>query len=238
MSTSKLSAGGGLAAIRYVLERGREVGLLKLYRRLRSRNACKTCALGMGGVKGGMVNEAGHEVCKKSVQAQVGDMAGVIGEEYLRATPIAAMESMTSGQLEKLGRVAFPIVAEGGDTHFRRIGWEEAYARAAAAFRAAAPEEVFFYSSGRSSNEAAFLLQIVARSFGTSNVHNCSYYCHQASGVALSQVYGSGTASIVLDDLAQADLALIAGANPASNHPRLITQLVNLRERGGEGDHH
>ncbi|NUN98108.1 MAG: molybdopterin-dependent oxidoreductase, partial [Candidatus Omnitrophica bacterium] len=66
------------------------------------------------------------------------------------------------------------------------------------------------------------------------NIHNCSYYCHQASGVALSKIYGSGTSSIVLDDLAKADLALVAGSNPASNHPRLITQLVNLRRRGGK----
>ena len=69
-------------------------------------------------------------------------------------------------------------------------------------------------------------MQLVARAYGTANVHNCSFYCHQASGVALGQVYGSGTASITLDDLAEADLALVAGANPASNHPRLITQLV------------
>ncbi len=236
MSNSRVSAGGGLAAIRYVFQRGRDVGLLKLYRRMRSRNACKTCALGMGGMKGGMVNEAGHfpEFCKKSVQAQAGDMEGVVSEGFLRATPIAAMESMTPAQLEKAGRVAFPMIAETGDTHFRRISWQDAYDRAAAAFRDAPPDEVFFYSSGRSSNEAAFLLQIVARSFGTRNIHNCSYYCHQASGVALGKVYGSGTSSIVLDDLAQADLALVIGANPASNHPRLITQLVNLRARGGK----
>src|SRR5262249_38848802 len=93
--------------------------------------------------------------------------------------------------------------------------------------------QVFFYSSGRSSNEAAFLMQLVARAYGTSNIHNCSYYCHAASGVALDQVYGSGTASVVLDDLAACDLALVAGSNPGSNHPRLITHLIDLRRRGG-----
>lgn len=237
MAKPRVSAGGGLPAMLYVLRKGREAGgILKLYKRLRSKNACKTCALGMGGQQGGMTNERGHfpEVCKKSVQAQAGDMGGVITEEFLRRTPIAAFELMTSGELEKLGRIAFPIICESGDSHFRRITWDEALDRAAQAFRAARPEETFFYSSGRASNEAAFLLQLVGRAYGTANINNCSYYCHSASGVALGQVYGSGTSSLVLDDLEKSDLALIAGANPASNHPRLISMLVRLRRRGGK----
>ena len=237
MATPRVGAGGGLAAVAYVLRRGREVGgLLPLYRRLRSRNACKTCALGMGGQQGGMVNEAGHfpEVCKKSVQAQAGDMAGPIAARWFATTPIAAMERLGSADLERLGRLAFPVMAEEGDTHFRPVSWVEALDRAGAALRAAPPEEVFFYASGRASNEAAFLMQLVARAYGTANIHNCSFYCHNASSVALGHVYGSGTASIALGDLARADLALVAGANPASNHPRLISQLVSLRRRGGK----
>ena len=231
-----LRAGGGLAAVRYVFRKGREAGgVVSLYRRLRSRNACKTCGLGMGGQAGGMVNEAGHfpEVCKKSVQAQAGDMMPPIGEDVFRRTSIAELETLTSAECERLGRLAFPIIAEPGATHFRRIGWDEAFDRAAAALRAAPPEEAFFYSSGRSSNEAAFLMQLVARAWGTANIHNCSFYCHNASSVALTDVYGSGTASVGLDDLAEADLVLVAGANPASNHPRLIAQLIALRRRGG-----
>lgn len=236
MVRPRTAAGGGFAAIWYVLQRGREVGLVKLYRKLRSRNVCKTCAVGMGGQRGGMVNEAGHfpEVCKKSVQAQAGDMAGPISEDVFRNTSIAELEKLTPRQFERLGRLTFPIIAEEGDSHFRRISWDEAYDRAARAFSESDPNEVFFYSSGRASNEAAYLMMLVARAYGTTNINNCSFYCHQASGVALSQVYGSGTASITLDDLAGADLALVAGSNPASNHPRLITQLVDLRRRGGK----
>jgi len=232
-----LRAGGGLAAVRYVFRKGREAGgIVSLYRRLRSRNACKTCALGMGGQSGGMVNEAGHfpEVCKKSVQAQAGDMMPPIAEDFFRQTTIRELETLTSAECERLGRLAFPIMAEAGATHFRRIGWDEALDRTAEALRATAPEEAFFYSSGRSSNEAAFLLQLVARAWGTANIHNCSFYCHNASSVALGEVYGSGTASVGLDDLREADLVLVAGANPASNHPRLITQLVDVRDRGGK----
>jgi molybdopterin-dependent oxidoreductase alpha subunit len=237
MAKPRVSAGGGLASLFYAWRMGREAGgVLRLARRMRARNACKTCALGMGGRRGGMVNEAGHfpEVCKKSLQAQAGDMTSPVTEAMLEEYPLARLARLTPAELERLGRIAFPMIAEEGDGRFRRIGWEEALDRAAAAFRDASPEEVFVYASGRSSNEAAFLLQVAARAYGTANINNCSYYCHSASGVALSRVYGSGTASVTLEDLGRADLAVIAGANPASNHPRLITQLVNLRRRGGK----
>jgi molybdopterin-dependent oxidoreductase alpha subunit len=233
----RVAAGGGIAALLYTLKKGREAGgFFRLYRRLRTRNTCKTCAVGMGGQRGGMINEAGRfpEVCKKSIQAQAGDMAGAIEHGFFAHHSIADLMAMSALELEKLGRLAFPILAEPGDTHFRRISWDEALKRTAAAFKNAAPNETFFYASGRSSNEASFLLQLVSRAYGTNNVNNCSYYCHQASGVALTKVYGSGTASITLDDLDRADLVLLAGANPASNHPRLITKLVELRRRGGK----
>lgn len=190
----------------------------------------------MGGQHGGMVNEARHfpEVCKKSVQAQAGDMASFIPELFFRRTPIDELATYSSRELEGLGRLAYPLLAEPGDTHFRRISWDDAYEHIATNFRDATPADTFYYASGRSSNEAAFLLQLVARAYGTANIHNCSFYCHQASGVALDGIYGSGTGSITLEDIAQTDLVLLAGANPASNHPRLITQLVNLRRRGGQ----
>ncbi|HMO55513.1 MAG TPA: molybdopterin-dependent oxidoreductase, partial [Tepidiformaceae bacterium] len=237
MAKPRVKAAGGMAATWYFLKKGRESGgYLKLYKRLRSKNACKTCALGMGGQKGGMVNEVGHfpEVCKKSVQAQAGDMAGFITEAWFKKTPIAEMERMSSAELERLGRLVFPVIAREGDSRYRRVSWSEAMDAAGAALRESRPEETFFYASGRSSNEAAFLMQLVARAYGTANIHNCSYYCHAASSVALEGVYGSSTGSITLEDITQTDLVVIAGANPASNHPRLITQLVQLKRRGGK----
>lgn len=237
MAQARVSAGGGLAAIRYSFKMGKKAGgLLRLYRRMRSRNTCKTCALGMGGQKRGMVNEVGHfpEVCKKSLQAQAYDMVGPITERMLREYPLVRLTRLSPRQLEGLGRISFPMIAEEGDSHFRPIAWEEALDRAAKSFRQADPQETFFYSSGRASNEAAFLMQLMARAYGSSNIHNCSYYCHSASGVGLNKVYGSGTASVVLEDLGKADLVMIAGANPASNHPRLMTQLMKLRRRGGK----
>ena len=236
MVTPRVKAAGGFAAMKYVLAKGRSVGTVALYKRLRSNNACKTCALGMGGQQGGMVNEAGHfpEVCKKSVQAQAADMGKTITEADLRTLSVVELGRLSSAQAEAMGRLTFPIVCAAGDTHFRRASWEEAMRLAADAFTSTQADRTFWYASGRSSNEAAFLMQVVARAYGTNNVNNCSYYCHQASGVALTSIYGSGTASVSLDDLGTTELALVIGANPASNHPRLITQLINLRRRGGK----
>ena len=236
MVTPRVKAAGGFAAMKYVLAKGRSVGTVALYKRLRSNNACKTCALGMGGQQGGMVNEAGHfpEVCKKSVQAQAADMGNTITETDLRTLSVVELGRLSSAQAEAMGRLTFPIVCAAGDTHFRRASWEEAMRLAADAFTSTQADRTFWYASGRSSNEAAFLMQVVARAYGTNNVNNCSYYCHQASGVALTSIYGSGTASVSLDDLGTTELALVIGANPASNHPRLITQLINLRRRGGK----
>ncbi len=237
MAIPRVSAGGGIAALQYVWKVALQTGdPFRLLKRLRSRNTCKTCALGMGGQRGGMVNEAGHfpEICKKSIQAQAWDMGKTIPEEFFRDRPIDAIGNLTPLEFEKLGRLAFPIHAAEGATHFRRISWDEAIDRGGQSLRETPPDEAFFYASGRSSNEAAYLFQLVARAYGSANIHNCSYYCHAASGVGLAAVYGSGTASVVLDDLRQTDLAIVIGANPASNHPRLISQLINLRRRGGK----
>lgn len=236
MAQPLVRAAGGLPAIRYVLGKAWGTGEFgETLQRLRSKNTCKTCALGMGGQQGGMVNEAGHfpEVCKKSVQAQTADMQPGIEEGVFASTDLAGLRRLSSREAENLGRLAFPVLLEPGEEHFRRIGWDEALDRAAAALRDTAPGRTFWYASGRSGNESAFLMQLLARAYGSPNIHNCSYYCHNASSVALTEIYGSGTASVTLEDLSQADLALVAGANPASNHPRLITQLINLRRRGG-----
>jgi molybdopterin-dependent oxidoreductase alpha subunit len=190
----------------------------------------------MGGQIGGMRNEAGQwpEVCKKSIQAMAADMQPPIPPSVFERIPLDSFLTMDSRTLENMGRLAHPLVLEPGTRHYRCISWDEALEGITERFRTIKPEEMTFYSSGRASNEAAFLMQCLARSLGTNNVHNCSYYCHQASGVGLTLALGSGTASVNLDDLEHADFAMVLGANPASNHPRLITQLVALRKRGGK----
>ena len=206
-----------------------------MWKALRSRNACKTCALGMGGQRGGMVNEHGRfpEVCKKSVQAMGADLQGAVPEHFFTDVSVQQMRTLSPRTLEAAGRLTQPMVCGPLDSHYRPIEWSDAMGRIADRLKETKPEESFFYLSGRSSNEAGFLLQLLARLHGTNHVNNCSYYCHQASGVGLASVTGSGTATVVLDDLDQCDLVLVIGANPSSNHPRFMRTLVEVRRRGG-----
>jgi molybdopterin-dependent oxidoreductase alpha subunit len=232
----KLKSGGGWPAIWYTVKKARQSGgILRMLRALSSRNACKTCALGMGGQRGGMVNEAGRfpEVCKKSVQAMAADMQGRIREGFFSEFGFDRLQRFTPRELEASGRLVEPLLARPGDRTYRAIPWDEALALVVGSMRSTPPPESFFYFSGRSSNEASFLLQLFARLYGTNNVNNCSFFCHQASGVALKSVTGSGTATVVLDDVEHADLLFLIGANPASNHPRLMRNLVELKRRGG-----
>jgi molybdopterin-dependent oxidoreductase alpha subunit len=227
-----MTSGGGLPAILYSLRKARESGsLVAFWRRMRSRNTCKTCAVGMSGMR----NEAGSsfEVCKKSFQAQAADMQPPIDPGFWQRHTLADLLRLDPKQCEDAGRLAFPVVLEPGASHFRRLGWDEALAMAADGLRRSVPSATMFYASGRSSNEAAFLLQCFARAYGTNNVNNCSYYCHQASGVGLGMAIGTGTSTLALEDVEHADFVLLAGANPASNHPRLIPRLVDVRRRGG-----
>jgi molybdopterin-dependent oxidoreductase alpha subunit len=233
----KPSAAGGWHAIKYTLTKAKEVGgILKLWKAMRSKNACKTCALGMGGQQGGMVNERGMfpEVCKKSLQAMAADMQGGIKPDFWSTYSIAQLQAFTPRDLENCGRIVQPMLHVAGEQYYRPITWDNAFTRIVSKLKGLSPEETFWYFSGRSSNEAGFLLQVFARIYGTNNVNNCSYYCHQASGVGLQSSIGSGTATLTLEDVEHADCVFIIGGNPASNHPRLMSTLMAIRNRGGE----
>jgi len=233
----RIRSGGGWPAIKYTLQKSHEAGgFWKLWKAMRSKNACKTCALGMGGQRGGMVNESGHfhQVCKKSLQAMVADMQGAITPDFWKRYTHESLQQFSPRDLEHCGRLSQPVLYTPELRRYQPISWDDAYSRIVTKLRSLAADETFWYFSGRSSNEAGFLLQMFARIYGTNNVNNCSYYCHQASGVGLSSVTGSGTATIVLEDLDQADLVFMIGGNPASNHPRLMRTLMEVRRRGGE----
>jgi molybdopterin-dependent oxidoreductase alpha subunit len=211
------------------------VGWQQLWRAMRARNTCKTCALGMGGQAGGMRNERGDwpEVCKKSLQAMVADMQQGLQPAFFERFGFRELVSLTSRELEWCGRLTQPLYAGPSDTHYRVIDWDQALGKVTEKLRLAQPGQSFFYASGRSSNEAGFLLQLLARLSGTNYVNNCSYYCHQASGVGLKASLGTGTATVTLDDVEEADLFVLIGGNPSSNHPRLMRTLVQMRRRGG-----
>lgn len=227
--------GGGFKAIRSVLRYSAKIGPFKLCRTVRSKNACKACAFGTGGQQGGMHNESGKgiEICNKNIQAQLSDSLAPIAVSVIAKRPISELAQMSGKQLEELGRLGTPVYKQAGDSHYFPIGYDQAQDIIAARLQATTPTRSFFYASGRSSNEAAFSLQLLARLYGSNNVNNCSYYCHQASGVALSNVIGTGTATIRYEDLSKADVIFVFGANPASNHPRFVKTLFQCRRRGG-----
>ena len=233
----RVSSGGGWPAVRYAWQKSRDVGgLWRMWKALRTKNTCKTCALGMGGQQGGMVNEIGGfpEVCKKSLQAMASDMQGAIQPEFWSTHSIEELRNLSPRELESCGRLVQPLLYRQGQRYYRPLEWPQALERVVGKLKSLPPRQTFWYFSGRSSNEAGFLLQLFARMYGTNHVNNCSYYCHQASGVGLTSSLGSGTATILLEDLECADLVFVIGGNPASNHPRMMTTLMRVRRRGGQ----
>ena len=227
--------GGGPKKVLYTLATIGKMGPGKAAKALTSRNACKACAYGMGGQKGGMTNELGEfpSVCNKSVQAQSSDVKPAIPHAIF-THPIAELQELSGREMERLGRLDTPVFKGAGADTYIPVSWDFAIAHAAARLKVTDPDRSFFYSSGRSSNEAGFVFQLLARAYGTNNVNNCSYYCHQATSEGLKTTVGTGTATIELDDLTGADLIFVIGANPSSNHPRFIHMLKACRERGGE----
>ena len=190
----------------------------------------------MGGQSGGMRNEQNHwpEVCKKSIQAMAADMQGAIQPEFFKRFSIDQLRQFSSREMEHAGRITTPLLLAPGDTHYKPVSWDDVFGRIESKLKKTDPDRSFFYFSGRSSNEAGFLLQLFARIYGTNHINNCSFYCHQASGVGLTGSLGTGTATVELEALDHCDLFFLIGANPSSNHPRLLTKLKNIRKRGGK----
>ncbi len=227
--------GGGAKKVLYTLATIGRMGPGKAAKALTSHNACKACAYGMGGQRGGMTNELGEfpSVCNKSVQAQSTDVQPPIPHAIFTHA-IADLAELSGREMEHLGRLNTPVFKAAGADRFEPVGWDFAIAHAAARLKVTAPARSFFYSSGRSSNEAGFVFQLLARAWGTNNVNNCSYYCHQATSEGLATTIGKGTSTVELEDLTGADLIFVIGANPASNHPRFIHMLKRCRDHGGD----
>ena len=227
---------GGFKAIQYVLACAQKVGPANLASAVRSKNACKACAFGTGGQKGGLYNEYSNrlEICNKNIQAQTSDIKPPIPAEIFRHNTIDELNQLSGKQLTDLGRLGLPLYKARGEDRYKVLSYSQAINKISNAMRDASPRRTFFYGSGRSSNEAAFVLQLFARVFGSNHVNNCSFYCHQASGVGLTDSIGTGTATIQYSDLYSADLIFVLGANPASNHPRFVKVLLECRQRGGK----
>jgi molybdopterin-dependent oxidoreductase alpha subunit len=156
-----------------------------------------------------------------------------VGPEFFAKHSVASLAERSGYWLGQQGRLTHPMVLRPGGTHYEPITWDEAYSLTASCLRGlASPDEAVFYTSGRTSNEAAFLYQLLVRSFGTNNLPDCSNMCHESSGAALSSSIGIGKGSVSVEDVADADLILIAGQNPGTNHPRMLSVLETAKRNG------
>ncbi|MEX1323615.1 MAG: FdhF/YdeP family oxidoreductase, partial [Synechococcaceae cyanobacterium] len=184
---------------------------------------------------GGFRDELGEPLqrCLKSVEAIGAELQAAVPREVFAGRTIAELQQLTSAECDRLGRLDRPLIRRAGSEHYTPIGWEEVHALTAAAFRSPPPERVASYSSGRSSNEAAYLLQLLLRALGTNNLADCSDLCHAPSTIGLSRVFGSGTSMVNLESLQHADGVVLVGSNAPANHPRLMNELIRLRQRGG-----
>lgn len=233
--THEKSYAAGVPAVLVSLQRGIEqMGLTRTARtlsRLNQRHGfdCPGCA---------WPETPGHrkyaEFCENGAKA-VAEEATTrrVGPDFFAAHSIADLLDRTEYWLGQQGRLTHPMVRREGGTHYEPISWDEAFALIADELRGLdSPHEAAFYTSGRTSNEAAFLYQLLIRCFGTNNMPDCSNMCHESSGTALQESIGIGKGSVSVTDLEHADLILIAGQNPGTNHPRMLSVLEKAKANG------
>ncbi|MFH8257395.1 FdhF/YdeP family oxidoreductase [Streptomyces roseolus] len=152
---------------------------------------------------------------------------------FFAAHPVAELAERSGYWLGQQGRITQPMYLPEGADRYEPVTWERAFAILAEELTAlSSPDEALFYTSGRTSNEAAFLLQLFAREFGTNNLPDCSNMCHESSGSALTETIGIGKGSVSLEDLHRADLIIVAGQNPGTNHPRMLSALERAKAAG------
>jgi molybdopterin-dependent oxidoreductase alpha subunit len=225
---------GGLEAVASALRRSvGEMGLRRAARALGALNQrrgfdCPGCAWPDPERRGAI------EFCENGAKAVAHEAASrTIGADFFAEWPVSRLREQSDQWLEAQGRLAEPLWRPAGADRYEPIGWEGADARIAAALHAlASPDQAVFYTSGRTSNEAAFLYQLFVRELGTNNLPDCSNLCHESSGVGLGESIGVGKGTVGLPDFEIADAIFVIGQNPGSNHPRMLTALQAAKRRG------
>ena len=155
--------------------------------------------------------------------------------DFFSKYSIEEISTWSDYEIGKKGRLTQPMILKKGSSYYEPISWTRSFNLIAESLnKLDHPDEAVFYTSGRSSNEAAFLYGVFARAFGTNNMPDCSNMCHESSGVALSETLGIGKGSVTLDDLHKADVVMVIGQNPGTNHPRMLSALQKLKENGGK----
>lgn len=176
------------------------------------------------------------EFCENGLKAMAEEAQNkTVGANFFEKHSVDELASWSDFEIGKSGRLAEPMFLSEGATHYKPISWDEAFNKVGTHLNALkSPDEAVFYTSGRTTNEAAFLYQLFVREFGTSNLPDCSNMCHEASGSALSETLGIGKGSVTLDDLYKAEVVMVIGQNPATNHPRMLTALEKCKNNGGK----
>ncbi|MGH3662370.1 MAG: FdhF/YdeP family oxidoreductase, partial [Micromonosporaceae bacterium] len=233
MRPPKSYAAGAPALAATLKSARREMGWRRTYTTLRMLNQkrgydCPGCAWPEPGKR--------HlaEFCESGAKA-VADEATrkTVAPEFFEKHSLAELADKPGRWLNQQGRLVSPVFKDSGDEHYRPISWDDAMGLIATELkRLKSPDEAAFYTSGRTSNEAAFAYQLFVRQFGTNNLPDCSDMCHESSGVALNETIGVGKGSVLLEDLHQADLIFVVGQNPGTNHPRMLMALERAKRRG------
>ena len=176
------------------------------------------------------------EFCENGVKAIAEEATSKrANRAFFEKYSVEEISQWTDFQIGKSGRLEEPMVLYPDKIHYQPISWEQAFKLIAEELKEInSPDEAVFYTSGRSSNEAAFLYGLFVRAFGTNNLPDCSNMCHESSGVALSETLGIGKGSVKIEDFEQAEVVMILGQNPGTNHPRMLSSLEKCKQNGGK----
>lgn len=176
------------------------------------------------------------EYCENGAKALAEEATNKkVNAAFFAKHSVEEISTWTDYKIGKSGRITEPMVLRPDSIHYQPISWSDAYALIATHLKNLDhPDEAIFYTSGRSSNEAAFLYGLFIRAFGTNNMPDCSNMCHESSGFALKETLGIGKGSVKLDDFDKAEVVMVIGQNPGTNHPRMLTALQKCKENGGK----
>ncbi|MBL0740999.1 FdhF/YdeP family oxidoreductase [Chryseolinea lacunae] len=227
----------GLPAVKVALDHAlKEMGLLRSIATLSKLNQkdgfdCPGCAWPDPEKRSSL-----GEFCENGVKAIAEEATTKrVTADFFKQHSVSEMSAWTDYEIGKSGRLTDPMILKPGSNHYEPISWNDAFDRIAQSLRNLKnPNEALFYTSGRSSNEAAFLYGLFVRAFGTNNMPDCSNMCHESSGVALGETLGIGKGSVTLEDFGDAEVVMVIGQNPGTNHPRMLSALEKCKENGGK----
>ncbi|MDP5093395.1 MAG: FdhF/YdeP family oxidoreductase [Polaribacter sp.] len=232
------TSAAGLKAIASVFKTiNNEVGLIKgigLLKNLNQKDGfdCPGCAWPDPDEKRAFL----AEYCENGAKAVAEEASkNKVSPLFFETYSVQELSEFSDFELGKSGRIIHPMYLPEGAEYYQKISWKDAFELIGNELNNLnSPDEAIFYTSGRTSNEAAFLYQLFVREFGTNNLPDCSNMCHESSGVALSETLGIGKGSVTLDDFNHADLVIVMGQNPGTNHPRMLSALNETKKNGGK----